>query len=60
MKCLNCENSGVCYIPDYTGDDFEIAYCYCPEGKRAEANSVMQKLPVTFIKSNGAPVITRK
>lgn len=58
-RCLNCEGSGIATIPDATGDDYEYAYCYCPEGKRAESCNAMRVLKVNFIESEGSPMIIR-
>lgn len=57
-NCKLCENTGIKYVPN-GADDYDMEYCSCPEGKRAEKAGAMKVLHVNFIESEGAPMLIR-
>lgn len=55
-NCLRCENSGIAYTANGQ-DDYDVSYCDCPEGQRAEKLGAMRVLQVDFQESEGTPDI---
>lgn len=55
-NCLRCENSGIYYKPNGESD-FDVEYCSCFEGQRAEKLGAMRVLQVDFQQSKGTPDI---
>lgn len=56
--CEMCDNSGITTVAN-GADDFDYAYCSCPEGVCAEEKGAMKVLSVDFDDSVGSPKITR-